>query len=328
MALSIKPLSLAECAQLFAHLAAMETAGVPVTQSLNSLVLPVAAMGRVNQMQRLLEQGHDLASAGGRSGLFSPLDVSLVQAAQSAGSPARLYQRMAMQYAEQAKQAKAMRTRMFMPLGVLLLALLVQPLPSLVGGSLSGGAYLWGVLQPLIILYVLYLLARKLSVSAQQGGSGVLDNLRLATPLFGYAYKRRLNRDFFESLGLLLEAGVPMFDALPKACATLTNAQIRADFQALAARVTGGQPLAKALQSMDFPGRPQLASLVAMGEGSGTLPATLLSYAQRESQEVASFEEQLATWLPRLFYVVVALWMAYGIVTGGGFSPQLPADLL
>ena len=48
MALSIKPLSLAECAQLFAHLAAMETAGVPVTQSLNSLVLPVAAMGRVN----------------------------------------------------------------------------------------------------------------------------------------------------------------------------------------------------------------------------------------------------------------------------------------
>ena len=63
-------------------------------------------------------------------------------------------------------------------------------------------------------------------------------------------------------------------------------------------------------------------------QASGTLPATLLSYAQRESQEVASFEEQLATWLPRLLYVAVALWMAYGIVTGGGFSPQLPADLL
>lgn len=36
---------------------------------------------------------------------------------------------------------------------------------------------------------------------------------------------------------------------------------------------------------------------------------------------------QLATWLPRLFYVGVMLWMAYGLITGGGFGPQLPAEL-
>ena len=55
---------------------------------------------------------------------------------------------------------------------------------------------------------------------------GVGQNSRAARRQFGEcgpAMARGQARDFFESLGLLLEAGVPMFQALPIAVSTLSN---------------------------------------------------------------------------------------------------------
>lgn len=325
------PLSSGERASLFAQLAAMEKAGLPLDRALATLQLPAPVQKRVEAMLRLQAQGRDLAAAGLRAGLFSALEFTLLQAALSAGSPARLYERLAQSHAHKAAQAKALQARLLMPAAVLVLALLIQPLPSLVGGSLSPGGYLWGVLQPLLVLAALFFLGRqmlrRLAQPAASARVRALDAWLLRVPLFGQAHARGNARDCFESLGLMLEAGLPMFEALPKACATLGNSQLRRDFLAMQQRVQAGAPLAQAMLPLDFPGKPQLASLVRTGEASGTLPATLLAYAARESQALADFQAQLATWLPRLVYVAVSLWMAYGLLTGGGFAPRLPAEL-
>ena len=57
------------------------------------------------------------------------------------------------------------------------------------------------------------------------------------------------------------------------------------------------------------------------------MPASLLNYAGVETQKLDSLTEQLAAWLPRVLYAGVMLWMAYGLLTGAGFGPRLPADL-
>lgn len=327
---SVAPVCLADRAVLFAQLAAMEKAGLPADRALATVQLPGGGQDRVEAMLRLLTQGCDLAAAGQKSGLFTPLEVTLLQAAQSAGSPARVYERLAAHYAHKVTQAKALQSRLLMPAAVLVLALLIQPLPSLVAGSLSLFGYLWGVLRPLLILIALVLCGRQLLLRLERPAAlraGALDAWLLGVPLFGQAHARRNTRDFFESLGLMLEAGLPMFAALPKACATLSNSHLRRDFLALQQRVRAGAPLAQAILPLDFPGKPQLASLIRTGEASGTLPATLLAYAARESLALTDFQEQLATWLPRLVYVAVALWMAYGLLTGAGIAPRLPAEL-
>lgn len=324
-------LDLSERAALFAQLAAMEQAGLPLDRALATLQLRPATQARIAATVRYLEQGRDLASAGQKAGLFSTLEVTLLQAAQSAGSPARLYRRLADTYAHQAAQAKALKSRLLMPAGVLLLALLIQPLPALVAGSLSLLGYLWGVLQPLLVLGVLLVLGRSVLQRLEQPASAArvssLDRGLLSLPLFGPMLARRNLRDYFESLGLMLEAGLPMFEALPKASATLRNSQLRRDFLGLQQRVQAGAPLAQALSPLEFPGKAQLVGLVRTGEASGSLPATLLGYASRESAALASFQEQLAIWLPRLVYAALVLWMAYGLLTGPGIGPQLPADL-
>ncbi|MDX5372118.1 MAG: type II secretion system F family protein, partial [Pseudomonadaceae bacterium] len=107
-----------------------------------------AAQGRVARLLEWLQEGRELAAAGCLAGVFTPLEGSLVRAAQSAGSPAGMFERLAERHARRAEQGAALRARLLLPGGVLLLALLIQPLPALVGGSLGAGAYLWGVLQP------------------------------------------------------------------------------------------------------------------------------------------------------------------------------------
>jgi type II secretory pathway component PulF len=314
-------------ARLFDHLAAMENAGVPVGQAFASLQLPAKGRAGLDSLRRQIEQGRDLASAGQKAGLFTPLEVTLLQAAQNAGSPGRLYARLADTYGRKARHLAAMKSRLLMPAAVFLIALFVQPLPRLVGGSLGIGGYLWTCLQPILLLAGLLILGRFCWRRMQRRHGSPLDAWLLRLPLLGQAHARRNIRDYFESLALMLEAGVPMFDALPKATATLGNRRLRLAFAGLQGRVLGGQPLAEAIQPLDFPGKATLAGLIRTGEASGTLPATLLRYANLETQALDSFEEQLATWLPRLVYAALVVWMAYGLLTGAGVTSLVPVDL-
>ncbi len=325
----LKPLPYAERALLFSQLAALENAGMPVTSAFKTLQMSPPTQKRIEAASRLLNQGTDVASAGLASALFSPLDVTLVRAAQAAGSPARVYQRLADRYSLRAQQLKTMRSRLLMPIGVLLLGLLVQPLPELVAGTLSFTGYCWGVAYPLLGLAVVGWLGKQLLTRLEKPAplsATATDAWVLQVPMLGSAYSRRNTRDYFESLGLMLEAGMPMFEALPKAAANLSSHALRREFAAMQQRVLAGEPLSKAMAPMSFLGRPQLMNLVHTGEASGTLPQTLLAYANRESLTLASQQDTLLTWLPRLLYIGVATWMAYSLIIGGG-APQMPEGL-
>lgn len=316
--------------QLFSHLAAMEKAGVPVAQALLSVALPGRAGAALQTLRAQVAAGRDMASAGLHSGLLTPLDSSLLSAAQSSGCLAAVYRRLAERYSHRAQQVAAVKSRLLIPAAVLVLALFIQPLPALVGGQLSIVGYLWGVLGPLLLLGALYGLGRGLYLRRQHAPAGAaspFDGLLANVPILAPALLRRNLRDFFDSLGLMLEAGMPMLDALPKACAVIRHAPLRKRFSTVQLAVQHGQGLAQALASVDFPGQGLALGLIRTGEASGTLPASLLNYAGVETRKLDSLTEQLATWLPRLLYAGVMLWMAYGLLTGAGFGPRLPADL-
>src|SRR3990167_2827654 len=323
-------LDLAARAQLFGHLAAMEKAGVPVERALLSAQVPVRARAALANQQTQIAGGGDMASAWLRSGLFTQLDSTLLHAAQVSGCLEAVYQRLADRYNHRAQQVAAVKSRLLMPAAVLVLALFIQPLPALVGGQLSIAGYLWGVLAPLLVLGALYGLGRGLYLRrehAPAGAASPLDGLLASLPIVGPALLRRNLRDFFDSLGLMLEAGMPMLEALPKACAVNSHAPLRRRFSSVKVAIQRGQGLAQALASVDFPGQGLALGLIRTGEASGTLPASLLNYAGVETQKLDSLTEQLATWLPRVLYAGVMLWMAYGLLTGAGFGPRLPADL-
>ena len=322
-----KPLPYQTRADLYNGLAAMEKSGLPALKAFEVIRLPGAAQVRVEQMRKWLGRGVDIASAGSRSGLFTLFEVSLLRAAIQAGSPGASYQRLAATYTEQAAQLAAFKSRLLLPGLILLIALCVQPLPSLVAGTLSGAAYLWQVLRPLLLIASLFWVLPWLKTRFEQAPQMTLAHWLTRLPLFGAMHVRRKNRDFLSSLALLLEAGVPMFDALPTAVETIGNCAIRADHARLKQRMQQGASLAQALSKSDYLGNEAVLGYIQTGESSGTLPEMLHRFEQAESDALSRYQQQLADWLPRLIYAVLALWMAYGILTSGAFMPHLPEEL-
>ncbi len=325
------PLSFSLRADLYTHLAAMEKAGLPTDKAFAMLKLPAPAQARVEAMRKLLARGKDIASAGQQSGLFAELEVHLLRAATSAGSPANTYRRLADRFTLKTKLSKAVRSRLKLPLAVFILALLLQPLPALVAGSITASGYLWSCLRPMLLLAGVAALIKALIAWPENAPPSPLRNslekILIQLPLFGRMHVRRNARDFFESLGMMLEAGLPMFEALPKACTTITNHLIRNEYAGILGKMKNGATMAESMQNFHYLGERHVVALVQTGEASGTLPEMLLRHAGNESEAIASFQQQAAAWMPRIVYAVLAAGMAYSILTSGAFMPHLPAEL-
>lgn len=328
---SISPLPLAQRADLFTQLAALEKAGLSAQLAWGSIKLPGKFQARMDHMHALISRGRDIPSAGFQSGVFSEIETQMLRAATSAGSPATTYRRLAQSYGLKLRLQKKMRSKLSLPAAVFVIALIVQPLPSLVSGALSGAAYLWQVLRPMLGIYLLARLLRWLPTWLAEAPPSLLRHQLEAgliqLPVLGELHVRTNVRDFFESLALMLEAGLPMFDALPKACKTIRNQKIRAEFQGLLTELKGGATLGMALSDKNYLADQQLIEFVKTGEASGALPEMLLRHVQFESDAIAHTQTQIAEWIPRLIYSALGLWMAYGILSGNAFQANLPAEL-
>ncbi len=325
------PLSLFAKLELFTHLASMEKAGIPTQLAFGHLTLPGKIQSRVENARRLLSRGKDIANAGKSSGLFDALECRLVQAATQAGSPALSYRRLADLYTEKYRLQQALRARLRLPIFMLIISLFLRQLPALASGAISAAHYFLSVIGPLIFLYALYLAIAhyKQSLDAQTTvrQPNILDDILLRLPIFGPMNLRNNARYFYEALGMLLEAGMPMFEALPLASACVANAKVRMEFEKIRPRMQAGEVLSSALVDCIYRGQTHIVEWVRTGEVSGTLPDMLWRYCETERQAYSLFQEQLAAWLPRVAYSLVAIWVVYGIFTSNAFMPQVPTDL-
>jgi general secretion pathway protein F len=327
---SPSPLKFDIRADLFRQLAAMEDAGLPVDKALSLARLPLGARRGLTSMRRCLGKGLGVAQAGLQSGLFTPFEASLLRAATSAGSPAHTYRRLADHCARRAAHMAAIKSRMMLPLAMVVIAILVQPLPSLVAGTLSPGGYLIRCLLALIALGGAVWLFTGLPYSFQSGSllgrKAPLDRVSLRMPLFGPIYIRRNVRDCFQSLALLLEAGMPILEALPLSVDTIRSRAIKQQFSQIKPRIEEGASFADAIGELSFVSA-QAHAMVLAGEASGALPEVLFRYSESETGAIDQFDDLVAQWTPRVLYALVALWIGYGIVRSGAFMPSLPPDL-
>ena len=312
-------------AEVFAHLAAMEQAGLPADKAWGLLKLPAPWQPRVQTVKKAVRRGSNPAIAALSVGLFSPLEAKLVGAALSAGSPAQVYRRLAQRCVQRARNESQLRSRLALPGAVWLAACVITPIPPWVAGTLTTAGYLWQVTKPLASLLLIAGAAMLLLAKTRS------DAWLLQVPKLGSALAKGQARDFFESLGLLLEAGVPMFEALPIAVSTLGNGNMRQAYAAVLPRLQRGatltQALADAVTAPHYLGNSRVLEMVNTGEASGTLPDMLARHCQAESQELDLFWNDVAQWLPRMAYAAVALWIALGLLTGAGVAPRLPAGI-
>lgn len=318
-------------ADLFSQLAAMEEAGLPFDKALDILELPPNEGARLKETRKLIRRGRGIADAGLKGGLFTALEASLVSAATLSGSPARTYRLIADQCARRAARLKSVKSRMILPMVMIAGWIILGPVPNLVMGTLSPGGYVLKHLLPWIavgvIAYRLIGLLQRRDGSAHSSWRALLDGALPFVPLFGPMEVRRNLRDFFDSLALLLEGGVPIVEGFPTALNTVRNQAVKKELAQIKPRIAAGSSFSQALSGLSLFGRRQSYELIRTGEASGTLPRMLFRYAEAETASIERFDDLVAEWIPRLVYAGAAVLIGYGLIAGGAFMPSLPPDL-
>jgi type II secretory pathway component PulF len=138
---------------------------------------------------------------------------------------------------------------------------------------------------------------------------------------------RRNLRNFYDSLALLLEAGVPILEALPMALDTVRNQALKSQLAQIKPRIEAGCSFAQAIAELPLFGRTQACELIRTGEASGTLPRVLLRYSEAETADIDRFDDLVAEWIPRIVYTSAVLLIGYAMIRSGAFMPSLPHEL-
>src|SRR6185503_13759458 len=114
---------------------------------------------------------------------------------------------------------------------------------------------------------------------------------------------------------------------LPAAIETVTDGDIRRELTRVRQRVEQRATFAAALEDVSYLHGSRVLAFAHTGEESGTLPDMLMRHAALETEDIGHFYEQLASWLPRVVYALVAIKIAAGIFSSGGVAPRVPTEL-
>jgi len=315
-----RPLALSPATRqrLFQGLARVEQSGLPASRGLRALAAdsPGALRRRLERLAITLEHGVPLGRSGVAAGLFTPWEGRLLHAAAEAGTLEAVLLRLAEHHAIRLSWQRRVRSRLALPLTLLVLLLLIAPLPALVGGALDAAAYLQRTLLPITALVVLMALMR--AFSRRHAGRDLpnsAERLLLLLPGLGRLLRLRNRRDLLMSLALLLAAGRPAVDALGEAAETVRNPVLRGAYQQAADDVAQGRTVSEALAACGALDRREGLPLVSSGEFAGSLDRLVELHAEQLNDRLGMIDDALAEWLPRLLYIGILGLLAYGILS-------------
>jgi type IV pilus assembly protein PilC len=136
------------------------------------------------------------------------------------------------------------------------------------------------------------------------------DRFKLKMPVFGPLFRKLAMSRFSRNLGLLLNVGVPVMQALSVVGETTGNEVINAAMQDVQSAVREGQPMSSALRRHKiFP--EMVTQMIEVGEESGQISQMLDKVADFYDREVDSAAESLTASIEPIMVLVM------GAVVGG-----------
>jgi type IV pilus assembly protein PilC len=181
---------------------------------------------------------------------------------------------------------------------------------------IHGWQLLLGIVAVLVLVMLLYRTHR---------GRVMIDRLLLRVPLFGKVLRVAGTAVLARSLGLLIQNGINLLDALRTASLLMSNTVLRQHLEAAREGVLQGKSLAHGLQGQ--PGfEPMLARMITVAEVTGRLDTVLAEIARFHEAQLATLIRRLGVLIePAVIIVVgsivgfvyISFFMALMSLTGG-----------
>jgi len=159
-----------------------------------------------------------------------------------------------------------------------------------------------GSLLALVILYMYW--------SSTPKGAYALDKLKLQLPLIKYLSKTNAVTQFSYTLGMLLEGGVHLSEALDIVVQIIDNRILSDALHKARDKIVKQGKIAQYLEQTGiFP--PIAIYLIKTGEQTGQLDSMLLTVAQNYEEELKELTDRLTALLGPLMLIVMAVIVGF-----------------
>lgn len=265
--------------------------------------------------------------------VFSPVYVSLIKTAESAGLLDKVLLRLADNLEKQHRLKGSIKGALTYPVIVLTGMVLVMivmmifvvpqlttlydslgielPLPTkIVVGMSDALRNFW----PLIIGFWVIVVFGIKRWHASSAGRVMMDTIILKLPVFGKLVKQTILTEFTRTFGLLVGSGTLVVQSLEQAADVTGNIIFREAILDIAKRVEKGMTIGDAMSSYAiFP--PILVQMVKIGEDTGKLDESLLKVSEYFEREVDQTVKTLTTAMEPLIMVMLGIGVAFLVIS-------------
>ncbi|MBL8521960.1 MAG: type II secretion system inner membrane protein GspF [Betaproteobacteria bacterium] len=320
-------LSTPDLARLTRQMSTLVGAGLTIEQTFNALVEQAESEPERQLLARVrgaVLEGQSLGAAlGAYKDSFSDLYRTLVEAGEASGKLPEVLAKLADHVESREAIRQKLAVAMIYPAVVVCVCVMViaalflyvvpqvtgvfeatrQELPWLTRVLLAKARFLQATWWMWIVALVLGVIAFRAALQREAFKRRV-DQWLLNLPILGRVVRAEQSSRLASTLSILAGSGVPVLQALQAGVGVVTSLPMRSAVERAAARVAEGTSLAAALgPSRQFPA--VMVHLIASGEASGQLPATLARAAEQQNREVATRVGALAALVePALILVM------------------------
>lgn len=335
-----KKVTLTDTALFSRQLAAMLSAGVPVTRALSTLAKqttnPTLAAA-IDDIAKSVESGGTLADAFAQyPKIFNKLFVSMIETGELGGILEQSLMSLSNQLQKEKNLKENIKSAVSYPKNIgifallLLIAMLVFMVPMFqdmipedtdlnkltemifaVSGSLRTKWYLWIVCAAILI-------AALVMIKRSKPAHRFWENTKLRMPMFGTFITKMCIARFCRTLATLISGGVTAVDALQSAGPTAGSDLIENAVKDAISDIEEGKAISESLDKSGlFP--PMVIGMIAIGEEAGTLPELLDKVAEFYEEDVEVTSRNL-----RAMIEPIALIFVGALVGGMLISLYLP----
>lgn len=263
---------------------------------------------------------------------FDKIYVQLVRAGEATGNLEIILQRLNTYLERQAALTKKVKSAMRYPLmqlavvSLVAVFLLIVIVPKITQTFSSQGGTLplptriliaiSDFLRHQFILFGIIIVALVVGYrywSSKPQGAYMIDKLKLRLPLIGYFVRTSAIVQFSRTLGMLLEGGVRLSEALSIVCDIIDNRVLADALEKAKDNIVKEGKITQYLKQTGlFP--PMAIYLIGTGEESGELDSMLQSVAENYEEELSEISDGLAAKLEPVMLLVMAVVVGFIVV--------------
>ena len=307
----------------------MLRAGVSIVEALDMLSIQTenkTLSQAIREVRTEIGKGSTLSEAMEKQNkVFPPMLVNMVEAGETSGSIDKSLERMAIQFEKEAKLKGMMKRSMMYPmvLGVVALVILVVMLtyvipnymemfdgydfemPALTLAIMHMGDFVKNHAILLVAIIVAIVIGIK-SWKKTESGQEFFGTRAIKIPVFKNLNIKTYSSVFARTLSTLMQAGIPMIDAVDSVANTMTNILYKRELLKAKEEIAKGVPLSEPLKNGGlFP--PMVVHMMAIGEETGEIEEMLDKLADYYDEEVEVTTQTVLALLEPMIIVFMAI---------------------